>query len=740
LVAGADRARRRRLASVRWLMLVLFSLRALSAAAAPAGRVVDAASGKPLAGATVSAPETGATAVTDTTGVFRFDLRGAEGLILMAEHPFYEPNAAVWPASAEDIVIKLTLTAPSFSADTLVVQADPLGPLLAVPTPKLGGADLRRKLGGTLAATMDGMPGVSQRSMGPAPARPVVRSLSGYRAQILEDGSSPGDLSASSPDHAVAIDPLAAREVEIVRGPAALLYGSSSLGGIIRVEHDGALDLEAGSAYRAATAQLGSGDRSAAGSLRLRAPLGALTAHVEMAGRSADDLRTPERRLEKTAATGLNAVLGLGWHGAAEVIGASGAVSRQEYGIPGGFVGGHAKGVQINMQRERVDARFRHEGADGPWEELDLRSSFKRYFHEELETSGVCGVSFGVLTYDAQALARFRSRLLGKAVAGASLEMRDFGTGCLSFVPDTRELSPSLQYTSTWRHGRYEPSFGIRFDHRTIKPAAADSNKAGRIRDRRFTGLSFAAALSRSIGERGSLGLTISRSFRPPAIEELFSEGPHLAAFAYEVGNADLDPERGLGLDLTGQYSGSRTLLRVSLYRYRFDSYILATSTGELEYGPGETGILDRYQYQGLLATITGAEVEINRELRERISLALQAAGTLGHREDGRDLDQVPPATLQLRLAWTPTRWHCAWTSAGALGQARVGEFEAPTAGYLIHGLFVERSWLSEGRFQSLALELQNLADTAYRNHLSRIKSIAPEAGRSLRLTYRVVF
>jgi iron complex outermembrane receptor protein len=330
----------------------------------------------------------------------------------------------------------------------------------------------------------------------------------------------------------------------------------------------------------------------------------------------------------------------------------------------------------------------------------------------------------------------------GRGYAGASIEHRNYATGCLSFIPETDELTfAGFAYNSVTR-GPWSFGLSLRVDNRVVTPAAADSNKAGLIRRRQFAGLSGGVDIDRRISESLGAAFTVMRSFHPPGIEELFSDGPHLAAYSYEVGNADLGEEAGTGLELALRKEGEGPTFQLSAFRNAISSFIYPTNTGEIEYGPGEDGFLARYQYVGRDAVLYGGELSVEWP----VITAFSVGGTLSYvrgelrDQEGGSLPSIPPIAGNAHGLYESGPWSAQARLRAAGPQDRVGEFEEPTAGYVVFDAFVDYQLLARGTVQSLMLSVENLADTEYRNHLSRIRSIMPEPGRNLRLFYRMTF
>jgi iron complex outermembrane receptor protein len=598
----------------------------------------------------------------------------------------------------------------------------------------LSGRRLDERLGGTVSSTLAREPGVGERTMGPAPARPVLRGLTGSRLLLLEDGAATGDLSATSPDHAVAIDPLGVERIEIVRGPEALLYGSSVLAGVVNVERVSAPDPSRPRPALDARVQGGSGNGTRAGRFRWEGGTGRFSAAVDGAGRLTGDERTPHGTLPNTSQDGWNALGAAWWNSASGTLGLIGSSNRLDYGVPGGFLGGHPNGVDIEMERRFMEARFQRPGGIGAEPRFDARAGTAWFSQRELESSGDCGVSFGVLRHYASARVRHgESAIFRKGTLGFSGEYRDFASGCFTFLPPTIERSASVALLEEVAWSPLLVRAAARFDVRNVSPSRREVNKAGVIRSRSFRGMSGAVSALIPVGRGARVGTTVIRSFRPPALEELFAEGPHLAAYSYEVGNADLDSEHAMGVDLFAEGSLRTLQVRASYFRHDVRGYIEAVDTGELEYGPGADGFLARFRYQGRDVVLQGGELETHWQPRHYIELEATASAVRGRvSATARPLPRMPAPTGRLAARLRRGTFEFGAALRASVRQGRLGDFEEPTEGYCVMDFMTGWSAGSAGCSRTLVLRLENLFDTEYRNHLSRIKSIAPERGRSV--------
>lgn len=717
---------------------------AVGAVGAVHGQIVERGSGSGIPLVHLACPSQDRHSTSDESGRFGFDdLHPGVAWILAGRVGFELDSLRVEIPENDTLFVTVTLAPAPLNLDAVEVEGDAIGAESgnAAAAVKLSGAELQARMRGTVAATLAQEPGLAERSMGPAPARPVVRGLSGNRLLVLEDGAVTGDLSATSPDHAVVLEPLQARSIEIVRGPASLLYGSSALGGVVNVERD-AVPTEAVSALRGSLSLQGETvSRGGAARLQLERGFGDYAAQVDLVARRASDLRTPNGRLPNTELRNLNGSAGLSRVGDWGFVGVAGGLYESDYEIPGGFEGGHANGVDVELERRNLEGRSVWTPRRGSIERIEGQVGYSRYFHRELESNDVCGVSFGLLDYTGELRTRLREGAWGATTVGASFEHRDFATGCLSFIPPTNETRGALFVHDRLERGATSYEGAIRFDRSSVQPDRADTNKAGVIRDRAFDGFSASFGYSRDLTPNLQAGATVTRSYRAPGIEELFTEGPHLAAYSYEIGNADLDHESGQGLELGIEYDAPAVDGRIALFRNALDGYIHPVDTGELEYGAGADGALARYQYRGGDVIMVGGEAQGGWRPRAGWSVDGAVSYVRGADTDrDRPLPLMPPLSGRIEARRVAGDWTASGAARGATRQTRLDEFETETAPYALLDLSVEWRRPTLSSVQRVVLRLDNLLDSEWRNHLSRLKSIQPEGGRSLSLIYRLQF
>jgi iron complex outermembrane receptor protein len=607
------------------------------------------------------------------------------------------------------------------------------------PVNVLSGQELQTRLQGTVAATLASEPGVAVTGMGPATARPVIRGLSGDRVLMLEDGVRSGDMSSTGSDHASALDPSSARRIEVVRGPAAILYGSNALGGVVNVIRDEVPSDVPHHPTGAVTLQGQSVTGALGGNAHVRAALTEkIPVRFEVGGRSAGDLRTPLGRLENTGTDGWNAGGGIAWVETRGHLGAAFRAVKNDYGIPGGFVGGHEEGVRVEMERmsTRVDGRI--EGQWGPFRSIDVDGSYTWYRHVEIEPPDIIGTFFKLKTTSADVLARHEGwGPFSNGAVGARASHEDFTFAGELSTPDTRRLTLAGYVFEEIDLDPVRIEAGLRYDWAQADPLQDDpDSEIGAIRDRTFHAASGSLGVLYRIAPSATVGVSVARAFRTPDVNELYSEGPHLAAYAFEIGNPSLENEVGTGIDVFVRFETERVSAELTGFRNDIAGYIYPSETGDTS----RTN-LPIYQFRGDDATLSGLEGRVDWSVLGDLTLHGTTSYVRAERdESGRPLPLIPPLQGRVGVEYERPSWFFGAETVFADRQARIDEFETPTSGYAILDASAGLRLTVAGRLHVLTVNAENLTDRVYRNHLSRVKDIMPEAGRGLSITYRVVF
>lgn len=668
----------------------------------------------------------------------------------------------------------------------IIVTADYVRDLsILAGTQTLSGEELVRNLRPQIGDTLTALPGVSATSFTPGASRPVLRGFQGERVRVLTDGIGSIDVSNTSADHAVTIDPLTAERIEVLHGPAVLLFGSQAIGGAVNIldrriprrlpEEPIHIDVIGtyGSAANersigaAAVAPIGGGfvmhvdgshrrtdDLEVGGyvlSPTLRAEQLEIADEEEAEGHleeaeEARELANLKGRVPNSATETSTYAGGLSFIRDGGSIGISVSRYETDYGVPARPGAEHDHGdegdedeedhehghedVTIGLRQTRADLRAEVE-TGGFVEKVRARIGFADYSHTEFEGNEV-GTIFDTQGVEGRLEAVQADQGGWRGVTGLQFFNRDFAAiGAEAFVPQNLTSQIGLFTLQELESGAWGIEAAARFERTDIVSRAAEF-------DRNFSAFSVAAGLSYDIEPRIKAGISISRAERAPSAEELLSNGPHIATQAFEIGNPALDTERSWGgeLYLRGETRGSR--FGLSLFGNRFDDYIFQAATGEEEDG------LPVFQYLQRDATYYGVEAEASVPVAEAggFRFVVDAVGDYVRARviDGDDVPRIPPLRLlggiEAQSEKLDGRVEVEWTA----DQNRVAAFETPTEGFtLVNASLAWRPW---GRDRNIALVLSgnNLFDVEARRHASFTKGYVPLAGRDLRASVRLSF
>lgn len=707
------------------------------------GYLVDGVTQEPLANVIVNVPLLNKSTFTNTEGYFELSFEKGEYSI--------EFNLVGFKPQSEQI----TITGDSLQS--LLISLQPVGFLTPVITvtddhPKskfddlldlsatLKDKELQRNLGQTLAATLKNETGLSIRSMGPAPSRPVYRGLTGDRVLISEDGMKTSDLSASSPDHSVTVEPFSVERVEVIRGPKVLLKTSTTIGGVINVVRN---EIPQSVPHHITLRLGGFGETSNKGYLGsgvVELPWQKLVLRGEATYRKTGDLKTPDGTLKNSNIETQNYSGGIGFIDKWGYTGISLREYNTDYGIPGGFVGSHPNGVNISMLKRQYNFKFHYKVEAKLLDHVDAELSRVYYKHTEYESPEIIGAEFRITNY--LGFANFHHNKLGlfeRGIAGLSFEARDFNIGGFVFSPPTKSLNLAAYVNEEFTAGKkWSFEIAARYDYNRITPQSnIQLANIDTLVQRTFNTFSASVSAIYEASKFISVGLNLSKSSRVPTIEELFSDGPHLAAYSYEIGNPNLKDENGFGAELFAYHKSQNVFAMVTGFYNDLSYYITPRNTGRINFAT----LLPIYQTEGIGARMYGAEAQGEWKLTKQISLNSSVSYTRGEiKSSNNPLPQIPPMKGFIEMKYGHKNFSFGVNSEMAARQNRVDEFESPTAGYLIFGAFGQYSLTTGNVIHNLSVNIDNLTNRIYRNHLSRIKSIIPEAGTNLRVTYKLFY
>jgi iron complex outermembrane receptor protein len=631
--------------------------------------------------------------------------------------------------------------------------------------------DMKPGLGDTLAD----LPGVSASSFGPTASRPILRGESGERVRVLVDGIGSLDLSSSDPDHAVAINPLTAERIEVLRGPSALLFGSSAIGGVVNVI-DTRIPRRVPKKPIAVDAVLnfGTAAQERSGNVGVDVPLGGnFVAHADSSYSKYDDLHVggfllsePLRqqalasadpdvraladlkdRLPNTAGRLSDIAGGLAYVDGELNIGVSLTHHSFRYGVPIRFsLDPDAEPEQptINGRQTRADVRV-NVPIGGVFNLFEFRGGIGKYHHDELDPSGAIGSSFFTRGGEMRADLVQKDRNGWGGTSGLQFLKQNVRlTGGEKYLPDSRNQQLGLFTLQSLVRGkvRFEAGARIEFAHLGADEDETIAEHGGIIGTRPFA-LSFTPK-SGSLGANYEFlpgwraGLSVSHSERAPAIDELFSQGPHGGSQQFLFGNPSLSLEKSNGIELSVHRTTGPIHVQGSLYYSKFSNFIFQVPTGGIQDG------LPVYEYREGKADYYGFEAESDVKFGK--ALGIEWGGELvtdavrAKIKGFGNAPEIPPFRVLTGLTGSRGQVDGRIEVERVAGQRNTAPNETATRGYTMVNASFDWHPFAENPELTFSLTGNNLFDVNARRHSSDLKDYAPLAGRDIRLTARIGF
>lgn len=639
--------------------------------------------------------------------------------------------------------------------DRVVVTASPLGRTLfelAAPVTVLADEELAFRQQATLGETLALQPGITSTYFGPNASRPVIRGLDGDRIRILQNGVGMLDASGTSVDHAVSSDPLTIKSVEVVRGPASLLYGSSAVGGVVNVIDNRIPDVRLESPVSGTVeGRYGSADSLRSGGAVVEGGHKGWNYHLDGFSRESEDLRIPgfarserlrlldpqpteaENRLPNSAGKADGGAFGGSYIGTKGWIGASVSGFNNRYGTVA------EPDVTIRLHQRRVDVAGE---ATDPFEKIKairFKLGVSDYKHTEYAGPDV-GTVFKNRGYDGRlevthaAIGRFEGAI------GFQSQLSNFSaSGDEAFLPATETLVNSGFVFEEVKFDKFRFEFGARLDHQDV--TSSDDPNFGPGQSREFTTGSGSAGIVYTPTDVWSTALSVAYTQRAPNYQELFANGPHLATDAFEVGDPTLDPEHSLGLDLTFRKRTGFVTGSIGGFYNRFRNFIALSPTGGID----PVNNLPIFTYGGVPAEFYGGEAEVLFHLVEtqprQFHLELRADWVeASNRGTGEPLPRIAPLRFGGALIFKQHSFRARLEALRSDYQGRVAANETATDGHTLVNLGLSYGF-GTGKVQWEAfVKGSNLLDEEIRGHSSFLKDIAPQAGRGATLGLRASF
>jgi iron complex outermembrane receptor protein len=707
------------------------------------------------------------------------------GSALMIAAPAFAQDAPSAPAAdtnaaPADVGREVIVTAPFRQSETDVLSG----------TSVVSGEELTRDLKPTIGETLAKQPGVSATSFGPSASRPILRGFQGERVRVLTDGIGSIDVSNTSVDHAVIIDPLLAERIEVLRGPSALLFGSSAVGGVVNVIDTRIPRAIPAKGYRLdGIATYGSAANERSGGLAGDVAVGEhLVLHADGSWSKSDDLRiggyalTEQRRQEAIATSLLPpappvpgedpidyaanaAIRGKLPNTAAETwtagvgasiitdtgsLGISYSHYDSLYGVPIRYATLPDQGQEaprLDIVQNRFDLRGEVDTGGGFLDKIRIRAGHATYRHFELEPDGAIGTAF----YNNGTEARLELVQAKKGAwlgaSGVQYFNRVFDVvGDEAFLPKNETNQTGLFTLQQLDLGKFKAEAGLRYELTDVAARTPLGDERFFAGQRHFEALSGSIGASYGISDAVRIGLNLSRTERAPSAEELFANGAHAGTQAYELGNPAFKLEKSWGLEGTLHAHGNGFSFDASAYYNRFTNYIaeiqVAQSVCEAAAAPsGREVEFPCFQSVQTDATYYGVEAEASVLLAQvgGYKINVDALGDYVHASivDQGPLPRIPPARVLGGIEAQGDTLNGRLEVEHVFDQNRIAAFETPTNGYTMVNASVGLKPFGPGNKTMLTISANNLFDVDARRSASFLKDFAPLAGRDIRATLK---
>ena len=743
---------------------LLFCLNfALGAAAQDTGAIegtVTLPTGEPAHRVTVLVAELGRVIETDDDGRYRFDQVPSGTYDVLAFQSMLSSevlSVEVGAGQTRTVDVELRIT-PLRQEITVTARGRQETTFQAVPSiTSLDSFDLAEMMAPSLGEVLDGQLGVAKRSFGVGNARPVVRGFDGDRVLVMQDGVGIGSLGSQSGDHGEPIDPASVERIEVVKGPATLLYGSNAIGGVVNAvsSHQEVHDQphqgwrgQISSAFGLANAQAGGSFNAEYGTDRWMLWAGG-------GGQRTGDYTAPDGPVSNSKSRISNGSMGFGWFGVRAFASVDYKANDGRYGIPfaTAFHGEHDAGEEGEEEHEdheeeedlenvEIAMRLHNVRFSGGLRELgstiegfELSLNYSDWNHDEVEifpgNHQAIGTTFenqqfgyrGVFTqvrrgkwggsFGFQGHARAYSAV-GEEALSPPVDQGVFAVFTLQEIDLDRAR---LQMGGRLETTGYAPAPGAGF------------------RDRRFTGFSGGIGARFDLWAGGAFVANYTNSYRAPALEELYNFGPHVGNRTFEIGNANLSRERSNGFDFSLRHQADRVRAEANVFYYDIDGFVYLAPTGAIQ-----DGLVKANSSQGDTRFL-GSELKLEFMLNpylwfngaiDMVDTELAATGGA--------LPRIPPLRGTLGLDFRYGGFRIGPEVVLADSRDDIFSTETPTAGYTVFDLKASYTIPQQHFSHHLSVDFFNIGDRLYRNHLSFIKDLAPEIGRGVRFSYTAKF
>jgi iron complex outermembrane recepter protein len=590
----------------------------------------------------------------------------------------------------------------------------------------VGSQELTKKNPVSLGEALDFELGVAKRSFGPGTSRPVIRGFDGDRVLVLQDGQRIGALGFQSGDHAEPLDLLSVDRVEVVRGPATLLYGSSALGGVVNAisAHESAHE-----GLRGYITGIGSTNSyQGGGGAGIEYGKGNWLVWGNGGGQRAGDYATPLGRVTNSYTRYGNGSGGFGYFGKGW-FSADLAYDNRRYGVPFDLTEEAPEVVFLTPRRNSLQFKGGWRDRENWMSSGQFSFAYNNYKHDEVEAdTGEIGTSFRNNTYLYRGLIdeRRTGRLTGSfGFWGMHRDYESIGEEALA--PPTKNNAIALFTLQTLDFDRAVLQFGGRFERNSFNPDG--------LVNRSFNGFSGSVGLRIPLAASTAFVANYTHAYRAPALEELYNNGPHPGNAVFEIGNPNLGRERSDGIDLSLRHSSGRLRAEGNFFYYHIDNFIFLQPTGDIDDG------LPVANYAQGDSRFVGAEARLDVGLTRNIWLLSSLDYVNAElKNTNTPLPRIPPLRGRIGFEAFYKGLRINPEVVMARDQDRIFPLETRTPGYATVNLSASYTFAQQHMAQTISVNAFNLNNRLYFNHLSFIKNFAPEIGRGVRLVYTIRF
>ena len=616
----------------------------------------------------------------------------------------------------------------------------------------LAGQKLNDNLTGNIATTLSNQPNIGVSSFGNTTSKPVLRGYSGDRFLLTKDGNKMGDLSITAIDHAITLDITEVDEIKIIRGPKSLIYGSNAIGGVINASINNNPRLRVDKMVSKISLGGESFNKSLHGNIILYIPFKNNQINLSASNIVTENQSTPIGELENTYSKTSNYKLGFTKYRNNGYMNFIIENFNMDYGIPPSPEG-HIDGVDITLNKNTLQINYHQDISLYNLEQLDIKYYLIDYEHQEFENN-IDYYTVGLANKTHNIKFELQSSNL---IIGSETNYKQFVSSGFYWTPKTDELDLSL-------YGFYEKGFkdfdflgSLRTGYISIKPElniiSFSNLDYTEVKNRYFSYLSSSIGL-RKIIDKIEINTWIMNTMKAPRIEELYSDGPHLGTYSYEIGEPNLELEKIYGLESSINYNNAPLNISLTSFYNYSPYYYQMNKMGEcneeveegkshpcagadfIEWGSGDTGWLYKYKTKGVEALIKGLELNLSYAYKNFTIIydfSLVRGDDLTNKTP---LSYINPDKQIMILNYNKNLLNYKIRLSNTNSQDRLGEFETPTASSFLIDFVIGYNKNN----QNITIQFNNILDEKYYNHLSRVKSIMPEPGTNVILNYKILF